>query len=40
MTSIVTISFTLDTTDAGAALGFEAWIDDRKCLMWIMSKKP
>lgn len=32
MTSIVTISFTLDTTDAGAALGFEAWIDDRKCL--------
>jgi hypothetical protein len=32
MTSIVTISFTLDTTDADAALGFEAWIDDRKCL--------
>ena len=32
MTSMVTISFTLDTTDASAALGFEAWIDDRKCL--------
>ncbi len=32
MTSIVTISFTLATTDATAALGFEAWIDDRKCL--------
>jgi hypothetical protein len=32
MTSIVTITFTLATTDATAALGFEAWIDDRKCL--------
>jgi hypothetical protein len=30
MTSLVTISFTLATTDASAALGFEAWIDDHK----------
>lgn len=30
MTSAVTISCTLDTTDPEAALGFEAWVDDQK----------
>ena len=30
MTSTVTISCTLDTTDPEAALGFEAWVDDQK----------
>lgn len=29
---MVTISFMLGTTDASAALGFETWVDDRKCL--------
>ena len=30
MTSAVTISCTLDTTDPEAKLGFEAWVDDQK----------
>jgi hypothetical protein len=30
MTSTVSITFNLDTTDATAKLGFEAWLDDRK----------
>ena len=30
MTSTVSISCTLDTTDPAAALGFEAWVDDQK----------
>ena len=29
---MVTITFNLATTDATAELGFEAWIDERKCL--------
>ena len=32
MTPTVTITFNLATTDATAELGFEAWIDERKCL--------
>ena len=32
MTPTVTITFNLDTTDANAELGFEAWIDDRRYL--------
>ena len=32
MTPMVTITFNLATTDATAELGFEAWIDERKCL--------
>jgi hypothetical protein len=32
MTPTVTITFNLATTDATAKLGFEAWIDQRKCL--------
>jgi len=30
MTSSTTISFTLDTTDPSAELGFEAWLDSQK----------
>jgi hypothetical protein len=30
MTSTVSISFTLDTTNPKVALGFEAWVDDQK----------
>ena len=32
MTPKVTITFNLATTDATAALGFEAWLDDRRFL--------
>ena len=30
MTNTTSISFTVDTSDPAAALGFEAWIDDQK----------
>ena len=32
MIASMTISFCLDTTDVASALGFEAWIDERKFL--------
>ena len=32
MTAVVTITFVVDTTNATAELGFEAWINDHKCL--------
>ena len=40
MTSTVSITFNLSTTDAMAELGFEAWIDQRKFLDLDHVKEP